>query len=114
MRSKGREVGIGVGRSEAEGASSRKSCIRKRERESAIAFCTPGICLAEIRKLLLAASNMRLRRRCMRCGQWEVPEVMHWTTAWLLHQSRIRNVDHSDPQTMAAMTMGYSSFHWME
>ena len=44
----GSDVGVGVGSGEASGARDRNSCMRKRERESAIELSTPGMCLAVV------------------------------------------------------------------
>ena len=55
----GREGGRGVGWGEACGACDRNTCMRNRERESAIRLWVPGMCCADTVKLYLAAKGKR-------------------------------------------------------
>ena len=71
------------------------------------------ICVVQKYELWLAANKNTLRRRTMMWRQREVPELRHWTTVSLLQWRHMRKVDHLCPQTLAARTMGYSSFHSM-
>ena len=83
-------MGLGA----AVGECARKACILKRERESAVMLCMPGRCCAESVKLCVAAMRKRLRKRCIMCGQWEVPDMMQCTTAWLSQSRRTLRVHH--------------------
>ena len=102
----GSEWGIGVGVGDAVGARDRNACIWKRDRASAIQFCTPGTCLADTVKLSLGATKNRLRRRAIIGLECEVPVRMQETTAWLSLKKRIFFADQRLPHTSAARTMG--------
>ena len=104
--SKGSERGSGVGEGAAAGADRLNSCMRKRERASAIVLYLPGTCRAETVKLPRAARKNMLRRRAIRWGEWEVPERTHATTAWLSQANKTFLVAQRWPHTKAAMTMG--------
>ena len=98
MCSKGRDRGSGTGRGDTWGASRRNSWMWKRDNASAVLLWMPGMCWAAMVKLCLAANRKMLRRRCIMCGQWEVPELTQWTIAKLSHRKRRRRVDHRSPK----------------
>ena len=81
--------------------------IKTRERESAVMLCMPGRCSAESVKLCVAAMRKRLRKRCIMCGQWEVPDMMQCTTAWLSQSRRTLSVPLVTP-------IQCSQYHWVQ
>lgn len=75
---------MGVGWGEASGASLWNSSICMQERESVIELHVPGMCCAETRNCVWQLHMRKgLCKRCMKCGEWEEPEVTEWMTTAL-------------------------------
>ena len=109
---KGIWAGI-VGCKSADGASCLKTCIWKRDKESAMVLWIPGTCFAEAVKLNFAAHRNKYRNKSITSSEWDVPDVKEWTIASLSQRNRIRFLDQSWPHVTATSTIGYSSFHCM-
>ena len=77
------------GRGLAWGASSRKACMEKRERWSAMRFSTPGMCATLTWYSPLAARKKRVRTRAMRFLHLHEPLCHICTTAALSQWNRI-------------------------
>ncbi len=64
-------------------------------------------------KLCVATMRNRLCKRCIICGQREVPDVLQCMTVRLSQHMRTLSVAQRWPHAWSASTIGYSSIHWM-